>query len=84
MEKERCKETVWDRHVWHQQQCSSYVWKDGYCKQHHPDTVKERNRKSEERFKEEMENSPWARLRRANKEIEELKQKISKLCPICR
>lgn len=34
---EKCKVTVW--HGWHRHQCSRKAKKDGYCLQHHPDTV---------------------------------------------
>ena len=38
-----CKQVVWGN--WGSHQCSRKPWKDGYCKQHHPDTVKSREAK---------------------------------------
>lgn len=48
MDKINCKEKVWSG--WDFYQCSRKIWKDGYCKQHHPDSVKERRRKADERY----------------------------------
>jgi hypothetical protein len=58
MNDSRCKKTVYPNEQWgafHPHQCNRKVWKDEYCKQHHPDTVKERrdkrNKVWEEKFK---------------------------------
>lgn len=77
MKKERCKETVWNN--FNNYQCSRNAWKDGFCKQHHPDSVKERERKTDERWKQKQANSPWTRLKEAREEIEELKDEINRL-----
>lgn len=55
----RCKEIVWGNSAWRSHQCSRNAWKDGYCKQHHPDTVKQREKAREERRQREQNNSPW-------------------------
>ena len=76
--KTRCKKNVYPRESMFMRahQCSRYVWKDDYCKQHHPDTVAERNRKREERYEEKWKKSCWNQLREARKEIERLKTKL--------
>lgn len=65
---EQCKASV--NHDWHYAQCSRNPWKDGWCKQHHPDSIETRYEKSLERYKEQQENSPFAR---AAWQIKELK-----------
>lgn len=79
MKEERCKKIVYGSHWWHRHQCLRNVWKNGYCKQHHPDSVKERERKSEERWKKKQENSLWNQLTKARQKIKELEEKIKEL-----
>jgi len=55
MNKERCKERVFSG--WNNYQCSRKPVKDGYCKQHHPDTIKARKEKSEQKYKEYSYNN---------------------------
>ena len=48
-----CKEFVRGEGTWgsfHRHQCNRRAVKDGYCKQHHPDTVAERNEKRNKRY----------------------------------
>ena len=47
---DRCKEEVQDSGGWHWYQCQRKPKKDGFCKQHHPDTIAEKQRKSKEKF----------------------------------
>ena len=75
----RCKERVYGIGVWHDYQCNRKAWKDGYCKQHHPDTVAERRRKSDEKYEKLQENSPWNLLRKANERIKELEAEVERL-----
>jgi hypothetical protein len=49
------------------QACSRRAVRDGFCKQHHPDTQAERDRKSKERFERERKRSPWHKLRELQK-----------------
>jgi len=51
----RCKAAVWTPRAWHAHQCPRKPWKDGWCKQHHPDTVKTREEAYEKRYKEKQE-----------------------------
>lgn len=67
---EKCKEKVWGD--WKPRQCSRNAVKDGYCKQHHPDTVAERNRKVKERWQAKQEASPYGQLKKAKQQIAKL------------
>lgn len=74
MDATKCKEGIWDN--WHKYQCSRNIWKDGYCKQHHPDSVKEREKKRDERYKEQQEKSPWRQLEEAKIRIKDLEGEL--------
>jgi len=60
-------------------QCSRKVWKDGFCKQHHPESVKKRNMESKKRWEEQFENSEYMKLKRANERIKELEAEVARL-----
>ena len=60
-------------------QCTRKIWKDGFCKQHHPNTVAERQKKQEERWKTKLDNSPWVLLGKAQKRIKELEEENAEL-----
>ncbi len=51
MDNKKCKKRVYQG--WHDYPCSRKAIKDGYCKQHHPDSVKARQEKSDKRYREE-------------------------------
>lgn len=53
-------------------QCSRNATVDGYCKQHHPDTVKARRAASSARADAKYQNSPIRRLMNRNAELKEL------------
>jgi hypothetical protein len=50
---EKCKEQV-SRDMWHTNRCYRNAWKDGYCKQHHPDSVKTRREASHAKWERDM------------------------------
>ena len=78
----RCKETVYPNERWgsfYPHQCEKKIWKDGYCKIHHPDTVAEMRRKSDEQYKIKQKQSAWYLLGEAQKRIQELELEIEKL-----
>jgi len=50
-----------------------------YCSIHDPAAVEKRRLASEERYRKERENSPWARLEKAQATIRELEAKIAEL-----
>jgi len=43
-------------------QCQKKIWKDGFCKQHHPDTIEAKNDAREQKWQEESERNrrKWA------------------------
>lgn len=79
IKKKRCSETVTSPDGWRTYQCQRNATRDGFCKQHHPDSVAERDRQKDERFKKKQESSPWHRLARANEEIARQKKIIRRL-----
>ena len=75
-----CIERIFPNGRWPQPyQCNRKIWKDGFCKQHHPDTVAERDRKSTERYEAKKKQSAWYRLDEALKRIAELEKEIAEL-----
>lgn len=59
MDKNNCKARVSVPGVWSRDyQCSRKATRDGFCKQHHPDSVAARDKKSQEKAKED-----WAEIR---------------------
>lgn len=68
---ERCKQKVWPSGQFTSHRCSRKSVKDGYCNQHHPDTVKARDEKHRAEYEHKRALHP---LTLANKQIEELKQ----------
>lgn len=79
-EKEQCKTQVWDG--FHHHQCSRTAWKDGYCKQHHPETIKTRDLARKERYEAKRKMSSWYMLEQAQKRIVELEAR-EKACSDC-
>ena len=82
MDSLRCKESVVPAEQWgsfHTRQCHRKIWRDGYCKQHHPDAVEERRKKSEEKFRLKMENNPFKRIYKLELRIVELVEENRKL-----
>ena len=80
---DQCKASVLDggRSVrFHQ--CQRRPWKDGWCKQHHPDTEAERRAQKELRYREERELDPRVRLDRAHEEIARLKALMGELAEV--
>jgi hypothetical protein len=51
---EQCKERVTDTTGWHRYRCSRKAVRDGYCNQHHPDTVAARRAKLSARWEQQM------------------------------
>ena len=74
MEKERCKKEVWGGYS--HGPCLRNAVKDGYCWQHHPDKVAERERLSDDIKKIKWENSPEKRLIKAKEKIKELEEEV--------
>ena len=78
----KCKETVYPKERWgsfHGYRCTRNVWKDDYCKTHHPDCVKERREKAKKRYDEKRVDSDWMKLERAVERTKELEAEIERL-----
>jgi len=74
---EKCKENV--MHGFHLYSCSRKPWKDGFCKQHHPETVKARDEERTRKYNEKQACSPWRLLEKANARIVELEAELQEL-----
>lgn len=66
---ENCKASVSSRAGWMIHQCSRKIWKDGWCKQHHPESIAERDRKTDERYETKRANSVYGRLERCQAKL---------------
>lgn len=75
-EKDRCQKRVYDHTGFHSVRCSRKAVKDGFCKQHHPDTVKARQERSDKAWREKFNNSPEMKLKRALEENEKLRAEL--------
>lgn len=73
----RCKAAVLSLGGFHDHQCLRKTWQDGWCKQHHPDTVAERERESEVRDKQKYAASPLGRMRRMSEKITALESALA-------
>ena len=80
---EQCKASVYHEIPSGFHQCRRKPWKDGWCKQHHPDTEAKRRQQRqgqrEARDAHRREYGPWAQLRKAREEIARLKARIAEL-----
>jgi hypothetical protein len=77
---ERCKTTVYpnDQYgAFHGHQCKKPVWKDGYCKVHHPEAVEQRSKDATERWNQKWANSPQMQLHNALEEIKTLRAALA-------
>lgn len=63
----QCKASVMGARGWSSYQCSRKIWKDGWCKQHHPDTVAKRDKLYEEKYKAKEAASPFGQLQKIRK-----------------
>ena len=67
-DEERCKKQVW--HTWHSRRCTRKAWKDGFCKQHHPETVAARNEAQRQKWNDQVRNSPEGKLATAERDLD--------------
>lgn len=58
---DQCKENVvrYDGLARYEHQCTRKAVRDGFCKQHHPDTVKERDAKARAKWEEKRKRESW-------------------------
>jgi len=61
-------------------QCSRKPWKDGWCKQHHPDSEKARLEEVRRRSEEKWANSPAARTRREIERLQNINAELRTAC----
>ena len=84
IDKTKCEEKVfYDTRDWHGHQCTRKLWKDGYCKTHHPDAVKQRRIDAEKRYEEKRKESHWYRLEIACDRIAALKVALQEIIAEC-
>ena len=81
----RCKESV--MRGYHMGKCLRNAVKDGYCKQHHPDSIAERDRLRQVEWDRQQDNSIYsrfARLQERNKELQAQLRDIKLMAkPVC-
>jgi hypothetical protein len=74
----KCKKDVFEGFNFHL--CTRNSWKDGWCKQHHPESVEKRKKEQSDKWERERiwqkENSVNALLEKANKRIKELEREV--------
>ena len=79
LRRDRCKERVYGGGTWNGHRCYRSPVKDGFCKQHHPDSVKARQEKSEAAAQKKRENSPLGGAMRTIRELKKTTVPIDKL-----
>ncbi len=62
---EECKQRIFGGNSFHGHPCTRKAVKDGYCRQHHPDSVEERRKKSAQRWEDQWAARVAARKARA-------------------
>lgn len=76
---EQCKACIATPALMNSYQCSRKPWKDGWCKQHHPDTEAKRRAERSLRWRLKQEHSLDFLLGKAREEIVRLKARIAEL-----
>lgn len=78
MEKcEKCNQGIMDRY--HMRQCQRTAWKDGKCRQHHPDTIKIRDDERQKIYEEKQKQRPWYLMKQKDEEIAKLTAEVARL-----
>jgi uncharacterized coiled-coil DUF342 family protein len=72
----KCVEKIWSAGSFRPVGCSRNAVKDGFCKQHHPDTVRERRAKrdaaADEKVRKMRETGPYATIQKYKSQRDEL------------
>lgn len=76
---DQCKKTIYTGTWARSSQCSRKAVADGYCKQHHPDSVKARREKSAARWEEQRKQTSHYRLGEALDTIKALADREQEL-----
>lgn len=66
MNENKCKARIWCHYDY--RQCSRNIWQDGYCKQHHPDTVQAKKDKAQKEWDKKWNSYERAKEYRDRKE----------------
>lgn len=77
---ERCSEKVYPQERWgafHPHRCKRKIWKDGVCRQHHPESKEEREKKSMMLYEKKRKRTPEYLLMKARERIEELEKELA-------
>lgn len=75
----KCTKRVSSQSGWNFNQCSRNEWKDGFCKQHHPESVKKRDDERAVRCEEKRKRSPHHQLVILAEKHKALKEKVEDL-----
>jgi hypothetical protein len=76
---DRCVESVREPGMWPRfHQCHRKEWKDAYCKQHHPETIKAREEKARAAWEVKKKKEPWYLLQKAKERIAELEAELQR------
>ena len=80
-DRERCSKTIFPScfRSMIAQKCSKSVWKDGFCKVHHPSSVEKRSKEKDARWEEKQRRSPHAIIERMSIRIKALEAEIELL-----
>lgn len=83
IDESRCRATVYPNDKWgvfHGHQCSRKMWRDRYCKQHHPDTVEARQAEATKRYEKKWNNSPQIQIVKARERLAALEAERAADC----
>ena len=78
-QKTQCKARVTPPDSYWSRQCSRNAVRDGFCKQHHPESIKLMDEKSAKLFQDKIDNSIYTKYRKLEAENDELKEEIERL-----
>ena len=73
----RCKESVPNNFSVTFRRCSFKAWKDGYCKIHHPESVKARQEKQRIKYEADRAKSPYMLLQKATERNQQLERELA-------
>jgi len=71
-----CRADVYTPGRMRSHQCRRKAKEDGYCHQHHPETVRAREEKSRADYAAAMEKSPWRMLEKSQIKRAELEERV--------
>jgi hypothetical protein len=57
-------------------QCQRKIWRDGWCRQHHPETEKVRSEASTKYYEARFAAGPWGQLERVRRRVKVLERQL--------